>query len=68
MSRAGASWPDRSSSLAAKRRPRDQERRSATTLHEGETTTALYIIFGIIVYVIPAVCILGDDAMWDRKK
>ncbi len=29
---------------------------------------ALYIIFGIIVFVIPALCILGDDAMWERKK
>jgi hypothetical protein len=30
--------------------------------------TAFYIILGIIVFVIPAVCILGDDRMWDRKK
>jgi hypothetical protein len=30
--------------------------------------TALYIILGIIVFVIPAVCILGDDRMWDRKE
>jgi len=31
-------------------------------------TAALYIIFGIIVFVIPAVCILGHDRMWDRKE
>ncbi len=30
--------------------------------------TALYFILGIIVFVIPTVCILGDDRMWDRKK
>ncbi len=28
----------------------------------------LYVIFGIIVFVIPAVCILGDDAYWPRKE
>ncbi len=31
-------------------------------------SVAIYIIFAIIVFVIPAVCILGDNAMWDRKK
>jgi hypothetical protein len=30
--------------------------------------TALYVIIGLIVFVIPAACILGDDRMWDRKK
>jgi hypothetical protein len=30
--------------------------------------TALYVIFGVIVFVIPTLCILGDDRMWDRRK
>jgi hypothetical protein len=30
--------------------------------------TALYVIFGILVFVVPAVCILGDDRMWPRKN
>ncbi len=29
---------------------------------------ALYIIFVTIAFVIPTVCILGDDRMWARKK
>jgi hypothetical protein len=28
----------------------------------------LYVIFGVIVFVIPAVCILGDDGNWKRDK
>ncbi|SPJ17054.1 hypothetical protein SBBP2_2400010 [Burkholderiales bacterium] len=35
---------------------------------KGDIMTALYIIFGIIVFVIPTVCILGDNRTWDRKK
>jgi hypothetical protein len=30
--------------------------------------TAWYVIFGILVFVIPAVFIIGDDRMWERKK
>jgi hypothetical protein len=30
--------------------------------------TSLYILFGIIAFVIPAVCILGDNSQWTRKN
>jgi len=30
--------------------------------------TTLYILFGIIAFVIPAVCILGDNHQWTRKN
>jgi hypothetical protein len=30
--------------------------------------TTLDIIFIVMTFVIPAVCILADDAKWDRKK
>jgi len=30
--------------------------------------TSWYTLFGTIVFVIPSLCILGDDAMWERKK
>lgn len=29
--------------------------------------TWLYWIFGILTFVIPAICILGDDGEWERK-
>jgi len=29
---------------------------------------ALFIVFAIVTFVIPAVCILADNAQWDRKK
>lgn len=29
---------------------------------------ALYFIFAIITFVIPAVCILADNAQWERRK
>ncbi len=28
----------------------------------------LYIIFGLITFVIPAICILGDNVQWKRGK
>jgi hypothetical protein len=28
----------------------------------------LYVIFGIMVFVIPALAILGDDGHWERMK
>lgn len=28
----------------------------------------LYVIFGIVVFVIPALAILGDDGHWERMK
>jgi|GEM_PF-3766604 len=30
--------------------------------------TSLYLIFGIIVFVLLPACILGDNSMWPRKK
>jgi hypothetical protein len=30
--------------------------------------TGLYIVIGILVFVVPAVFIIGDDMMWPRKK
>lgn len=30
--------------------------------------TTLHMIFLVLVFVIPAACILGDDRMWDRKS
>ena len=29
--------------------------------------TELQIIFLVITFVVPAVCILADDAQWERK-
>ncbi len=29
---------------------------------------ALVIIFSVLAFVIPALFIIGDDAMWERKK
>jgi len=28
----------------------------------------LYIFFAILTFVVPAVCILADDRMWERSK
>jgi len=28
----------------------------------------LLIIFVIMTFVVPAVCVLGDDPFWERKK
>jgi hypothetical protein len=30
--------------------------------------TSFFIIFGIIAFVVPAVCILGDNGQWNRKE
>jgi hypothetical protein len=51
--------------------PQDSQKRQEKYTYGEHAMThaiAIYIIFGIIVFVIPAVCILGDNAMWDRKK
>jgi len=30
--------------------------------------SSLVIIFGIMTFVIPAICVLADDVNWERKK
>jgi hypothetical protein len=30
--------------------------------------TSFFVIFGIIAFVVPAVCILGDNSQWNRKE
>ena len=30
--------------------------------------SALVIIFAVLTFVLPAVCILADDKMWERKN
>jgi len=30
--------------------------------------TTLYIIMGIMTFVVPALCILGDNGNWQRRK
>ena len=41
---------------------------SICQLMEKTKMTSLYIIFGIIAFVVPAVCILGDNGQWNRKE
>lgn len=46
---------------------RTQVQRHGAQLRE-IVVNILYLIFAVIVFVIPAVCILGDNRMWERKK
>jgi len=30
--------------------------------------TTIYIIMAVMTFVVPAVCILGDNGNWERRK